>query len=235
MLLNRGTKVSGLSYGAIELIAMARRHMLGVRGEWRVDCRRLLQLFERGLYLHTRATRMRLPVELLQVSDDELDGAEATTTFTMSEDFGKLGFEIRLSERAYCGLVAETPHFVFTFAHELGHLFLHHDWLINDAVARTRPGGVYSSPTVEEHRVFEDSEWQADAFAGAFLMPAWLISDLKIQDPDVLARVCGVSEAAATKRLDVFESFREDLLLAWEQSRRLGSEAKLERRPEVRL
>lgn len=48
----------------------------------------------------------------------------------------------------------------FTLAHELGHLFLHRGVT---AYARTAVSS--------NHKLYEDSEWQADAFAAEFLMP----------------------------------------------------------------
>ncbi|MDC5547674.1 ImmA/IrrE family metallo-endopeptidase, partial [Acinetobacter baumannii] len=47
----------------------------------------------------------------------------------------------------------------FTLAHELGHLILHEGPALHRQTA------------VVEHKVYEDSEWQADCFAGEFLMP----------------------------------------------------------------
>jgi hypothetical protein len=47
----------------------------------------------------------------------------------------------------------------FTLAHELGHLILHEG------------PALHRQTSIVKHKVFEDSEWQADCFAGEFLMP----------------------------------------------------------------
>ncbi len=47
----------------------------------------------------------------------------------------------------------------FTLAHELGHLVLHEGPALHRQTAMIN------------HRIFEDSEWQADYFASEFLMP----------------------------------------------------------------
>lgn len=49
----------------------------------------------------------------------------------------------------------------FTIAHELGHYFLH----------KNQPALTRFEPFTEEHKIYEDSEWQANYFAGALLVP----------------------------------------------------------------
>jgi len=77
----------------------------------------------------------------------------------------------------------------FTLAHELGHLVLHS----NTGMARR----VRSS----EIKIYCNSEWQADAFGGALLVPAHIARELG--SADAIVRICGVSEAAANTRLRV--------------------------------
>lgn len=53
----------------------------------------------------------------------------------------------------------------FTIAHELGHLFLHMGYLINEELWRKQDQNVY------ERSGSSEKEYQANEFAAAFLMP----------------------------------------------------------------
>lgn len=72
----------------------------------------------------------------------------------------------------------------FTVAHELGHLFLHKHPVL--------------SRGTQDHKIFEDSEWQADRFAAEFLMPYEDCLTCKSYQ-QIMARY-GVSHTAASKR-----------------------------------
>lgn len=73
----------------------------------------------------------------------------------------------------------------FTIAHELGHLDLHKN---------QKP--MFSRG---DHKIFEDSEWQADTFASEFLMDSRLIKpNHTIED---VMRLFGVSRTAAGLKL----------------------------------
>ncbi|KJV35841.1 hypothetical protein VI08_06665 [Luteibacter yeojuensis] len=96
--------------------------------------------------------------------------------------------EIWLREDVYDGLRTDRGRDRFTAAHELGHLVLH-----GCPLARSRrPSG--------ELPLFRDSEWQADNFAGEFLMPVEVVR--KFPDPWTLAAECVVSEQAASVRIN---------------------------------
>lgn len=84
------------------------------------------------------------------VCDGELDGDEARALPDEST--------IQLTESVYNGAVAGTGHSRFTIAHELGHLFLHR------GVPSTYARGA------SQHKIYEDSEWQADFFAASILI-----------------------------------------------------------------
>lgn len=73
----------------------------------------------------------------------------------------------------------------FTMCHELGHLLLH------DGVVLQRSYG--------ESPIYTSSEWQADMFAGALLMPVSMV-DLEAS-PEALMKAFGVSRSAAQVRL----------------------------------
>lgn len=74
----------------------------------------------------------------------------------------------------------------FTIMHELAHVVLKHHVTLH----RNGDGS---------HKIYEDSEWQADGLAAALLMPKniCLASDNAFE----LARRCGVSNAAANIRM----------------------------------
>ncbi|WP_243040558.1 ImmA/IrrE family metallo-endopeptidase [Dyella sedimenti] len=94
---------------------------------------------------------------------------------------------IFLREDVYEGLRLNRGRDRFTAAHELGHFVLH-----DNPLAR-------SFRSSENLEVFRDSEWQADNFAGEFLMPVEVVR--KYPDAYILAAECGVSEIAASVRI----------------------------------
>ncbi|RZM74074.1 hypothetical protein C3B51_20180 [Pseudoalteromonas rubra] len=69
-------------------------------------------------------------------------------------------FKIYLKQSVYDKACKDDGQSRFTIAHEVGHLFLHDQPLV---LAKQE------KPT--EHKVWEDTEWQADQFAAEFLMP----------------------------------------------------------------
>lgn len=91
-------------------------------------------------------------------------------------------------QSVYKAACAEEPRALFTIAHELGHLALGH--------RRT-----FNRDTRTTCEVFEDSEWQANTFAGAFLMPLELIRAHGVKTVADMMSVFGVSAQAAEIRL----------------------------------
>jgi Zn-dependent peptidase ImmA (M78 family) len=67
-----------------------------------------------------------------------------------------------------------------------------------------------------EHRFFEDTEWQADAFASALLMPATgmhrLESEFGTLTTTMLQRQYLVSNQSATYRLENYQQRRSQLV-----------------------
>lgn len=107
------------------------------------------------------------------VEDNEI-GVMALTT----PNEGK----ILIRNSVYEGAVNGNGRDRFTIMHEIAHLFLHRGMTVRLA----RRG--------EEIEIFEDPEWQADAFAGEFLIDCDVVKDMS---PYEIAQKCKVSEAAA--------------------------------------
>lgn len=98
--------------------------------------------------------------------------------------------EMWIREDVYEGARSGNGRDRFTIAHELGHYLLHNE----PGLARTlKPRGSFP--------VYKCSEWQANSFAGALLIPTDVAQALR--DPNAIAETCGVSVDAATVQLKV--------------------------------
>lgn len=92
-------------------------------------------------------------------------------------------------ESTYNEACSNNGHSRFTLAHETGHLFLHRN--IPAAYTRSASG---------EIRKYEDSEWQADVFAGHFLAPIHQIGGKSV---DRVIDEYKISRPAAKIQLDI--------------------------------
>jgi len=99
--------------------------------------------------------------------------------------------QLQLREDVYDALIAEDPRARFTAMHEVGHLFLHRGVPLRRTLAAS------------DHKPFEDSEWQGDAFAAEFLMPIEPIMQMRYKTAVCASEVFGVSLRAALIRMDV--------------------------------
>lgn len=124
-------------------------------------------------------------------------GVEAITYLNRDKD----AIQIDLVETTYRALERNEPRALFTVAHEIGHAVLHADTVVDMA---TMPhGSAALMRGASSHQVFEDSEWQADGFAAAFLMPLEGLAancDVPLTVASVQRRY-GVSSDAAQRRL----------------------------------
>lgn len=96
--------------------------------------------------------------------------------------------EIWLREDVYAGVLEGRGRDRFTLAHELGHLLMHGDVGLARVPRRST-----------ELRHYENSEWQANRFAGALLVPDEFV--IQFGDAERIARECGVSIEAASVRM----------------------------------
>lgn len=123
--------------------------------------------------------------------------------------------EILASERTYGWLEERHPRGAYFLAHELGHCILHTEQLIRLAQMPTNQQAAFHRGRTG-HKAFEDTEWQANAFASALLMPARGIASLEQErgqiDAYVIAQQFHVSFEAAGYRLSLFQTKRGELL-----------------------
>jgi len=95
---------------------------------------------------------------------------------------------IELREDVYEGAIAGNPRDRFTVAHELGHYFMHN----SQTVALARGGNGKKIP------VYQNPEWQANAFAADILMPPDGIRGMCVEE---VMEHFGVSRSAAKIQL----------------------------------
>jgi predicted metalloprotease len=79
----------------------------------------------------------------------------------------------------------------YIVAHEIGHIVLHDEFAV-----------AFSDEEAAQLKYLQDEEsgeWQANVFAGYFLAPDHIA--LKLQDADVLAGLCVITDELAAKRL----------------------------------
>jgi Zn-dependent peptidase ImmA (M78 family) len=79
----------------------------------------------------------------------------------------------------------------YVVAHEIGHIVLHDEFAV-----------AFSDKETAQLKYLQDEEsgeWQANIFAGYFLAPDHVA--LKLQDPDVLAGLCVITDELAARRL----------------------------------
>lgn len=191
--------LSGQSHSSIE------RHARATRAAFRIGPGRApgIHLFE-GLDEYTTTTAMG-PIPLLWDIKEDIP-TEGLTHF--KPDAGERGaIELVLREDVYQALRRDEPRARFTLMHELAHALLHAEDLVRRGrlphfqASFRRAGG---KPT---HRVFEDTEWQANVWASAFLMPARELLQLERTGAlraSQVQLVFGVSAEAAACRLATY-------------------------------
>ena len=96
---------------------------------------------------------------------------------------------IVLRSDVYTGAEAGNGRDRFTVAHELGHALLHSEYI---GMARA---------TERSTKVYCNSEWQANEFAGALLLPDSAIQQIGVYSAEMLASQYGVSLECAEVRI----------------------------------
>jgi Zn-dependent peptidase ImmA (M78 family) len=123
--------------------------------------------------------------------------------------------EMLASAETYERLESEHPRAVYFVAHELGHCVLHTDQLVRLAKMPTQQLAAHHRGR-SDHKPYEDTEWQANAFASALLMPAEGIQSLeekyRTMSPALLVRQFHVSIEAAGYRVELYRERKDELL-----------------------
>lgn len=186
----------GRSYIDIEAVATYVRAQLKLGPTNRLDA---FELFE-GL----PKCRIKLADRLIRVQcevDDLPDGVEGSTTYFKPRD----EVHVCLSPATYDALEQRRPRAVFAAVHEVGHAFLHVHELIQLAQIPHPAAGLQRG--ARTHAAFRDTEWQANAFGAALLVPAAgaaaVARNVGHLSADALQGAFGVSAQAAGYRVDV--------------------------------
>lgn len=166
----KGRKVPPASIPSIRNVANEIRKIFGL-GFQKIDMIRFIEF----------VLPDALPDFYYEILSKEKMGSDEARTYP-----DKLFMEIR--EDVYLKATSGDGRAQFTLAHELGHLILHSG--IDKQLSFARNG--------TEHKVYEDSEWQADTFASEFLMP--FNAAVKCKNAEEIHYEFGVSISAAKVR-----------------------------------
>ena len=202
----KGIRVTGRSGSSIERTAHNVRALLLGRAPSSTPINGL-ELFEFELEKH--ATKLTGGVRVVVAVQDLPSNIEGYTQF----DARKNCFFMTLSEESYARLVNEESRGLFTLCHELGHLALHCGEMKRLGALPHRELMLERSQT--SHPTYADSEWQANRFASAILMPARGLETLRLQnrlDEDEVSRIYLTSYEASGIRIREFNAKRTELL-----------------------
>ena len=197
----------GYSYRKLEKIAAYVRDRLGHSPTEAIDT---LLLFD-GLDIEVRdGTGRHIPIHGSVI---ELNGSEGYAKY----DGNRCVIEILASPETYGWLEKGCPRGGFFVAHELGHCLLHTDQLVRLAqTPKAEQTAHHRGGQEVGHETYQDTEWQANAFAGALLMPARGLLFLEQEhgelSPDAIAEHFRVSAEAAGYRLELYNDRKEQLL-----------------------
>jgi len=186
------------SYKSIEECASALRTMLALGPLDRFDALNFFDKIVPDMTVECKAGNVALREA---VEDCQEEGRTK-----WDADSGVL--DVALSERTYALLRQDHVRARYTVAHETGHACLHTDQII-------RLGGMSLVSQVAFHRersshdACQDTEWQANAFGSALLMPAQgilkLFERLGRHSDSTIAETFGVSLESAYYRILTYE------------------------------
>jgi Zn-dependent peptidase ImmA (M78 family) len=124
--------------------------------------------------------------------------------------------EVLASETTYNWLEQNHPRAAFFVAHELGHTLLHTNQLVRLAQMPTNQQAAFHRG-LSNHKPYEDTEWQANAFASSLLMPARGLVALEERYGQLsalmIAETFKVSYETAGYRMTLFNQRRSELLM----------------------
>ena len=122
--------------------------------------------------------------------------------------------QVTLSEQTYAGIEADVPRCRFSVGHEAGHVFQHSAEVIRLSRIPHLTAALLRG-SYDNLRLYEDVEWQADAFSGALYMPARAMWSLELRGRLTTEELCGrfgVSRPCAERRLKTYYQKKNDLL-----------------------
>ena len=197
----------GYSYRKLEKIAAYVRDQLDCSPTEAINT---LLLFD-GLDIEVQdGTGRDIPI---RGSVIELKDSEGYTKY----DRDRRVIEILASPKTYEWLEKGYPRGGYFVAHELGHCLLHTAQLVRLAqMPKAQLAAFHRGGQEVAHEAYQDTEWQANAFAGALLMPARGLRILEQEhgelSPAIIAEHFHVSAEAAGYRLELYND-RKELLL----------------------
>jgi Zn-dependent peptidase ImmA (M78 family) len=193
------------SYKKLESIADHVRKVLEFGSEEAIDP---LRLFEDLHGISIMHAGKRIPLRGGVVS---LEDSEGYACYDREKNY----IEVLASETTYGWIENGHPRGGYFVAHELGHCLLHTGQLVRLAQMPTNQQAAFHRHQTD-HKAYEDTEWQANAFAGSLLMPAQGIAALEEKLGNISATLIAsrfrVSYEAAGYRLDLFNKRRGELL-----------------------
>lgn len=125
---------------------------------------------------------------------------------------------VTLSEQTYADLECEEPRARFSLCHEVGHAVLH----VNELRALSQiphSEAALMRGDISPYPLYYDTEWQADAFSAALLMPASGLFEIEQQgilSSSEIQRRYKVSSPAANIRLANYQKRKNELLVRTE-------------------
>jgi hypothetical protein len=195
----------GLSYRELERYAGVVRNYLKLEPEDALDA---LHLFENLDEIKIKTGNGR--VIPLRGGVVALENSEGYTRYDKLRNV----MEILPSKLTYSWLEQRLPRACYFVAHELGHCTLHTDQLVRLAQLPTQQQAAFHRGRAD-HRPYQDTEWQANAFASALLMPAKGIQLFEQKNGGITAGLIAaqfrVSQEAAGYRLGLYQTRRQEL------------------------
>lgn len=187
----------GQSYRSIESYAVGFRELIGVDPLARLDVRRLFEEQIGDVVIGSRSKSIKV-VEAVESCPQE-----GLTRW----DSGSERMEVVISDQTYSLLGADHVRARSTVCHEVGHALIHTEQIIRLA-GLSLVSQVAFHRERNPHKPFMDTEWQANAFSSALLMPASGISKLRERHgsltPLMIAEHFGVSSESASYRLQSY-------------------------------
>ena len=189
----------GMSYAKIEQIAS---NVLRVVAPDRPATEALpgLSLFER-LHLY----RVPFKGKMLSLDYEVIDLPSRVEAFTRYDEENEEVL-VTLSSSTYDHLEKDYPRARLTVCHEIGHAVLHVRELVR--LSRIPHRNALFRGEEPSHERYQDTEWQANAFASALLVPARGLAVLEQQGnlrATTIQKQYQVSALAAKVRLGVYE------------------------------